>query len=842
MVGGKAAQLGELSRVEGLAVPPGFCITTEAFRRCVGEAPWFVAAKARLARLGSVERSAARAISEEIALRIGAAPIPEEIALAITDALEALGPTGVAVRSSATAEDQPAASYAGQFESALNVIGAAAVLAYTRRCWASLYAPRALSYQAGPAPWEMEMAVVVQQLVVAEAAGVLFTADPSSGHRKISCIEACFGLGEALVAGQVNADVYRVQEGAIIAKAIAAKQQLVEPDPAGGTQRRAVPTERQTQPALTDQEVLELEALGRRVEAHLGSPQDVEWCLADRRLYLVQSRPITTLFPIPEAPDTGPRVYVSVGHQQMMTDAMKPLGLSLFRATSPAPMREAGGRLFVDVTAALASPSRRPGLLAAFGRSDVLLRDALETLVAREFIRTAPEEPPAGPAPPPPAEIEASSEVVERLIARAEASLTTLERDLLGYSGAELVEFIRGDIAAFRRILFDPLSHQVLMAGMEAAWWLNEQLDIWLGQKNAADLLGQGLAANITSEMGRDLLDVADVIRPHLEVVRFLSEVSGDDFLDQLGPLAGGPASKAAIVRYLAKHGRRCVGEIDVTRPRFVERPSTLLPLLLGTIQGAEQGAGAKEVEGRRARSQAYAEDVLARLKALPDGDEKAAQTRRMIERLRAFSGYREYPKYAMICRYFAYKQALRGAAKRLVEAGVLKAAEDIDYLTLEELQEVLRSQRADEQLLHRQKEAHRAHQRRSPPRVLTSDGEGLNGNYRRGGLPSGALAGLAASAGIVQGRARVLLDPAQAALEAGDILVTTYTDPSWTPVFVRLQGLVTEVGGLMTHGTVIARELGLPAVVAVAEATSRIRDGQQIRVNGTEGYVEILS
>ena len=194
-----------------------------------------------------------------------------------------------------------------------------------------------------------------------------------------------------------------------------------------------------------------------------------------------------------------------------------------------------------------------------------------------------------------------------------------------------------------------------------------------------------------------------------------------------------------------------------------------------------------------------------------------------------------------MVSRYFVYKQALLAEAERLVQAHVLAERDDIFYLTFQELRDVVRTNRVDAQLIGRRKDAFRSYQALTPPRVLTSDGEAVAGAYRRDGLPAGALVGLAVSAGVVEGRARVILDIAQADLEADDILVTAYTDPSWTPLFVAVKGLVSEVGGLMTHGAVIAREYGLPAVVGVENATRLIGDGQRIRVHGTDGYVEIL-
>jgi pyruvate,water dikinase len=286
----------------------------------------------------------------------------------------------------------------------------------------------------------------------------------------------------------------------------------------------------------------------------------------------------------------------------------------------------------------------------------------------------------------------------------------------------------------------------------------------------------------------------------------------------------------------------RCVGEIDITRPRWSERPSALVPVILGNIRHFEPGAAGQRFDQGRQEAEKKEQDVLERLRALPDGERKAEETKRMIDRVRTFIGYREYPKYAIVSRYFVYKQALLEEGERLVQAHVLGEREDIFYLTFQELHDVVRTNRVDDQLIRRRKDAFKSYRALTPPRVLTSDGEVIAGAYRRDDVPAGALVGLPVSAGTVEGRARVILDMAEADLEAGDILVTAHTDPSWSPLFVAIKGLVTEVGGLMTHGAVIAREYGLPAVVGVEQATRLIRDGQRIRVHGTDGYVEILS
>jgi pyruvate,water dikinase len=331
------------------------------------------------------------------------------------------------------------------------------------------------------------------------------------------------------------------------------------------------------------------------------------------------------------------------------------------------------------------------------------------------------------------------------------------------------------------------------------------------------------------------------VIRPHPDVVAFLEHVEDEGFLDDLAELEGGRQAQDAIQAYLDKYGMRCVGEIDITRPRWSERPTTLVPVILGNIKNFEPGAAERHFDQGRQRAQAKEEELLERLRALPDGERKAAEAKRMIDRVRTFSGYREYPKYGIVSRHFVYKQALLEEARRLVEAEVLRAEEDIFYLKLEELHDVVRTHQVDERLIPQRKDAFRSYQALTPPRVLTSDGEVIAGAYRRADVPPGALVGLPVSAGTIEGRARVILDMAEATLEPGDILVTAHTDPSWTPLFVAIGGLVTEVGGLMTHGAVIAREYGLPAVVGVERATQLIQDGQRIRVHGTEGYVVVL-
>src|SRR6478672_8294855 len=396
LVGGKGANLGELSKIEGILVPDGFCISTVAFKAIIEKTHSIHELLDQLSPLKVDDRAQIREVSGEIRRVIEEIAIPGDIQEAIARHLSRLGEEDAyAVRSSATAEDLPTASFAGQQDTYLNILRKPEILKHVSKCWASLFTERAVTYrlQNGFDHRKVYLSVVVQKMVFPQVSGILFTADPITSHRKVLSIDASFGLGEALVSGLVNADSYKVRNGKVIEKKISTKKLAISALKDGGTKAQEIEPERQNRQALTDEQILQLERMGRKIEAHFGCPQDIEWCLADDTFYIVQSRTITTLFPIPEANDQENHVYISVGHQQMMTDPMKPLGLSFWQLTTRAPMRKAGGRLFVDVTRQLASPASRKKLIETFGQGDPLTKDALLTIVERDdFIKLAPDD------------------------------------------------------------------------------------------------------------------------------------------------------------------------------------------------------------------------------------------------------------------------------------------------------------------------------------------------------------------------------------------------------------------------------------------------------------------
>jgi len=854
LVGGKGLNLGELSRIQGIQVPEGFCITTTGYRRTIEQNETFQKWLDQLSMLKVEDRDQIKKISSNIRQIILETEIPSVVVKAVEDYLSKFGREhAYAVRSSATAEDLPHASFAGQQDTYLNIRGKDAILQHISKCWASLYTERAVMYrmQNGFDNRQVYLSVIIQKMVFPQASGVLFTADPITSNRKVLSIDTSFGLGEALVSGLVTPDCYKVKEDKIVEKMIASKKVSIYGRKEGGTETKQVDPDLQRTQTLTEQQIFQLAHIGRQIEAYFGQPQDIEWCLVDDTFYIVQSRPITTLFPIPDTNDQENHVYISVGHQQMMTDPMKPLGLSFYLLTTPAPMRVAGGRLFVDATRNLTSSSTRKNFLQLLEQHEPLTHDALMTIVEREnFIKLVPDD-----------EEKAQSSssilnnkkedilkettndpsIVLELMKSNQASIQELKRNIQAKSGVELFDFILEDIKQLKYHLFNPKSSALIRIVMNASSWINENMNKWLGEKNAADILSQFVPNNITSEMGLELMDVADVIRPYTEIIEYLQDVKDESFLEELVKFDGGLEGQNAIKAYVEKYGMRGVGEIDITRTRWSEKPASIIPMILSNIRNFEPKASQRKWEQGRLEALKKEQEILERLKQLPDGEQKAAETKRIINLLRNFSGYREYPKYGMIYRYFVYKQALLKEAEQLMQANIIQEKEDIYYLTFEELHEVVRSNKLDYQMISKRKHEYTLYEKLTPPRVITSDGEIIVGKYKRENLPANSIVGLPVSNGVIEGRARVIFNVEDAELEDGDILVTTFTDPSWTPLFVSIKGLITEVGGLMTHGAVIAREYGLPAIVGVENATKLIKDGQRIRVNGTDGYIEVL-
>ncbi|MEG6520695.1 phosphoenolpyruvate synthase [Desulfotomaculum sp. 1211_IL3151] len=822
LTGGKGANLHRLAAMDGIHVPGGFVVTTEAFRAlCAG----VVASRGEALQAASIPAEVARA-SNEIRQAIRDIPIPEEF---LRELKAALAPypsdTLFAVRSSATAEDLPDASFAGQQDSYLNV-RAVDVPRAVMDCFASLYNDRAVAYRVknGYRHEDVAIAVVVQEMIPAQVSGVLFTADPMTSDRLTCVIEAVEGLGEELVSGRKTPFTWRLRG-------------------------EKIKTDSKTAPPLTDSGLWKLAAIGKRIKAAFGTPQDIEWCWVDGRFSIVQSRTITTLYPLPKSHDGLKRVFVSAGHMQMMTDVMLPLGMSFMKLIALFRMVEVGGRLYIDVTHDMKTAYGKKMIRTKLSATDPLTHVAIEDVLSRkDYIRSIPKGPGSfssfsGWLPilregirlyrrNDPADIDCYIDRMSSLVAQLEERLEPL-------SGMAAIEAILEDEKQLSQIIYDASGFGMVLATQLIIQKIDAMGKTLTGEENLSNRLSKSVAHNPTSEMGLALSEVADLARAYPAVVRYL-ESAGEAFqMEDLRQVKGGSAVADTFEKFLRKYGMRATGEIDISKTRFRENPAELVGTMLTNIRTLPKWHGKSSFEQGRREMEALIEElaVLAQQKL---GARKAKKLRRYISFFRNYVGTREYPKYFWICRYDVYKRALMREAKRLTEQGILQHASDIFYLYLEELREVVRSGCVNYATIDRRKKDYAHFTTLTPPRVIFSDGEVPEMAYQKN-IPTGALPGLGVSSGMVEGRARVILSIEDAVMEKGDILVTSFTDPSWTPVFVSIAGLVTEVGGMMTHGAVITREYGLPAVVGVVGATKRIRDGERIRINGDEGYVEIL-
>jgi len=844
-VGGKGANLGILTRA-GVPVPPGFCVTTEAYQRFLGQDVDFSALDA----LDGNSASAAKLAAEAMREKLNTLPMPPEVAREIVAAWQELGQDQpLAVRSSATAEDLPGASFAGQQDTYLNIRGEEALLAAVRRCWISLFTDRAVLYRARGnfGHRGVGLSVVVQELVEPDVSGILFTADPITGNRQVCSIDAGFGLGEALVSGLISADLYRVdrRSRAILLAQPGDKAFAIRSTPSGGTERRSLSDSERHARALDDAQVRALAEVGARIEALYGTPQDIEWCIRGTQIYIVQARPITSLFPIPAAPDASPRIYLSFHHFQMMLDPMPRLARELWQRFFPVPnaLVEAGSRLYIDATGVLRVARARRVLLGALSHLYEALGQSAQALALRpEFQQTRGsafdlvrgalrvlgpllvrlpgallwDDPAHGAA----AFQRALSAIPEQSALAIRSRATPAAR--IRQCGVELESTFARVRSHLPRLLSGVLAQRILSR------WFPGDPDI--------DALGRGLPGNVTTEMDLAVGDLTDLLRPHPELAALIQENPWPEARAALQSLPGGPAFSERFAAFLARYGNRGSGEIDASRPRFRDDPALLLRVMIGGL-ASEPGA-------HRARHQALAKEGESAARRLVNKAEAPmrAWVRRFTQVARLGSALREHPKFILVQILAAVRAEALAAGKLLAERGQLQAAADVFQLGIEEIAEALdEPERRLQELVTARSAALALDRHRTPPIVMSSDGENPTLLTARADLPPGALPGTAASSGVAEGPARVITDPTSETVLAGEILVAPFTDPGWTPLFVHAAAVVTEVGGLMTHGAVVAREYGIPAVVSVANALARIKTGQRIRVDGKRGFVELL-
>ncbi|GGH96094.1 PEP/pyruvate-binding domain-containing protein [Arthrobacter liuii] len=895
LVGGKAANLGELLSA-GLPVPEGFCLTTAAYRQAVG------APDSLLPALGAVYAAlrdpapAAHGEPLDVARLAGtaraailAAPLPAAVGEAVQQAYVALGPdVPVAVRSSATAEDLPFASFAGQQDTYLNVVGVPAVLEAVRKCWASLWTDRATAYRAslGIDPAGVALAVVVQRMVDADTAGVMFTANSLTGSRRQVVIDASPGLGEAVVSGAVNPDHFVVDAltGRVLERSLGDKGVEVRPLPGGGTETRVLPGACDTA-CLTGSQLAALTRLGLQAEEHFGAPQDTEWAI-DRAggLWLTQSRPITTLYPVPKSNGAagrvpqarsavgGTRAYLCFSLAQGLTRPLTPMGLAAVRliassvATAagfpvpdprqgPSPYAEAGQRIYVDFTTPIRSTVGRRLVPRIFDIMEARTAAVMRQLFDDPAFSVTRRMPfgllhHVGPA----ATRAKVPGTLLRALVRPQAALRRLDRFTREFGASLAPDDGAGALARLDHA--EQLVGSRLFPIVPAILPLPALGFAMLGV--AGKLLGgsawdelqpviRGLPNNITTEMDLELWRLATAIREDAESRTALMTQESAALADafQAGQL---PARlDAGLARFLDRYGHRAVGEIDVGLPRWSEEPAHILGILANYLR-LEDPAMAPDAQFSKAAGDAEAQVDRLVARAAANGRIRGRLVRAALRRARLFAGLRELPKYQLVVGLGEVRRQLLLVGRELVQAATIERQDDVFFLDFAETRQALTGDPAEKGapaqdfralVAARRQDYALELRRRHIPRVLLSDGtEPEAVRTAVGNAGEGTLAGSPASAGTVTAAARVILDPVGARLEPGEILVAPSTDPGWTPLFLTAGGLVMEMGGANSHGAVVAREYGIPAVVGVADATGLISTGEKITVDGGAGTV----
>ncbi|MEN8907624.1 MAG: phosphoenolpyruvate synthase [Clostridiales bacterium] len=859
LLGGKGYNLLELSKLDKINVPDGFCITTKAFTKIVNDNTNIVKQLQSLNTLKLDDKELIIAISDKLQNSIEDFELPADLSTELIKTLYLYDINkSFAIRSSATAEDLPTASFAGQHNTYLNISGKNSILKHIKKCWASLFTERAIIYriQNNFLHDKISLSVIVQEMIEPSVSGIMFTADPKTSNRKVVSIDASYGLGESLVSGLVNCDNFKVRDNKIISKIISDKKIQIKFSSDGGTIEELIDDNNRKLPALSDSVILELSKIGKYIEEHYSHPQDIEWCIKDNKIYILQSRPITTLYPLPKVDSGETRVFLSAGHLQMMTAPLKPLGVYFFRsAISNPPYQVIGGRIYCDLSHDLATLLGRfmtKKIIGIIG--DTLLTESISKVckdkhIIRQLKKGKEKVIQSGNNSGGLSIISHAYKmykkndpnIIKNFIVEEQKSIDKMEDNINKLSGSKVFDFIYENHEDRRTKLMQPPNAGVITSVMLSTMWFNKKIKKWIGIENAADTIIQSIPNSVTSDTGLELLDVADVVRKYPEIIEYFKNANNDSFFDDILKLEGGEHVYNSIKNYLDSYGMRCSGDIDITVPRWSEEPTKLIPFIMNNVNNFESNSKKIKFEQGIKESEEKIEYYAKEVEKLFNGKRNAKKIRSIASIIRNYIGYREYPKFSYIKRYYIYKKALLKEAEKLLELNLIKEKEDVYYLNFDEFKEIVNSLTLDYSIIEKRKEEYKHYERLTPQRLITSDGDVIESEYNKEDIPEHSLVGVPVSSGVIEGRARVISSMEEADFEEGDILVTEFTDPSWTPLFVSIKGLITEVGGLMTHGAVISREYGLPAVVSVENATKLIKDGQKIRLNGTKGYVETL-
>lgn len=877
LAGGKGLNLVRLSRA-GFAVPPGFIITTDAYRRFVEVNRWLPAIQAAVVGLSAEDAAALERASAQIRAAFSAGKLPADIEAAIRDAYGPLAETPVAVRSSATAEDLPDLSFAGQQDTYLNVVGIESLLDAVIRCWSSLWTARAIGYRIrnGIDHNEAALAVVVQQMVDSEVSGVLFTANPLTGLRSETVIDATLGLGEALVSGQVEPDHYVVdtRNYKILSRTLGAKKISTRAKAGGGVE--VLEEDARSRQALTDERILELAALGQRIQHEYNFPQDIEWAFADDRLYVLQSRPITSLYPLPEESFDPLIVWFSFGAVQGLLGAITPLGQDSIRMAFSGAARlfgarvsynenrvliPAGERLWIRISDVMRNPAgaRVYQTFLSFGEPSV--RQILDELAKEPRLGL-------GKGHFRLSTVAALARFLLPVLGRAVRNLHDPEKARLRFQ-ADLESWllqpaITGEdqsarLAECLQYLYEQISNALyralprflpILGPTVAALYLLPRL-AGLREETRSDHgfsavaleVTRGLPENVTTEMDMSLWRCAKNIGqdPDSYEIFLKRDAAGLASRYLAGTLPD--VAQSAIAAFMEQYGMRGLAEIDLGQPRWREDPTAVMQTLQSYLAiPPELAPDVQFQQGQKAAEQAL-ERLARHARQQSLGVIREKLVRALGKRIRTLMGLRESPKFFIVRLMGMIREQLLASGAEFAAAGIVESPDDLFFLHFDELQALVHDHTRDWKsiILERRMTYERENRRRQVPRVLVSDGRAFHEGIGVLADTDTVISGSPVSPGVAEGVVRIIFDPRGAQLAPGEILVCPGTDPAWTPLFMAAAGLITEVGGMMTHGSVVAREYGIPAVVGVHQATSRLKDGQRIRIDGTLGKIMVL-
>jgi phosphohistidine swiveling domain-containing protein len=867
--GGKGTNLARLTRA-GFDVPRGFIIPTEAYREFVSSNRWLATIQSVVENLSAEDASALERASAQIRVAFSAGKIPEETEASIRAAYVDFEDRPVAVRSSATAEDLPDLSFAGQQDTYLNVVGLEQLFTAVINCWSSLWTARAIGYRIRNhiSHEEAALAVIVQEMIQSEASGVLFTANPLSGLRSEAVIDATLGLGEALVSGQVEPDHYvvNVLTNQIVSKTLGTKKISTRGKTGGGVE--TIEEAAEARQALSDQDILNVAAIGQQIQREYNFPQDIEWALADGRLYILQSRAITSLFPVPEVSLEPLIVWFSFGAVQGLVGPMTPIGIDVGRhifagagkmfgaqikANEENVLVPAGERLWIKISDVVRHPVGSRIIGGALNFIEPSAGKILKSLIADPRLgagtgkmKFSSARRMAGFAIPVLGRFARNMLQPEKARARFDALVESYLGALQIATGTDrferlmnVITFMRERISSVFQFLL-PGFIPILGPGIASLNLLNEIT----GDDRALVLeVTRALPQNVTTEMDLALWKAATEIRADAES---LDVFRSSDASTLAGRYQNGTLPSTAqtvIARFMEKYGMRGVGEIDFGQARWREDPTPIMHTLQSYLNIDEASApDALFVKGQQAASNAI-EKIATKARKQTGGWLKEKMARGAARRVRLLMGARESPKFFAIRTMGIARKALLEVGEEFTQAGTIERAEDLVFLKLDELEALAKNESRDWKALIVERRAtyERELRRRQVPRILVSDGrafyEGLGSETDTGTM----ITGSPVSPGVAEGTVHIIFDPNGAQLVPGEILVCPGTDPAWTPLFMAASGLITEVGGMMTHGSVVAREYGIPAVVGVHQATTRLKNGQRIRIDGTAGKIVVL-